>query len=242
MSRPTTARPVAAALAALAVGRPAGWLSTLHIVDMHNVVSTPCMECGTHIGLGRVECSGCRTQYIVRNVQVSHDQVVFYTNENRVLVVEVLTPTRQYTPRKQTHSITYEHMECDQVLGSSVGDPNCVICHSPMVACLSVRVSKPVFTDEDVIKQHPLTKVVYTEVVSRPSARIGRAHRECAVAQESVQYGFRMVDLRVVPDKRQRSMGNRENDRLTDFRSFDQDYRVVNGEVVPFSPDSEDWE
>ena len=242
MSRPTTARPVAAALAALAVGRPAGWLSTLHIVDMHNVISTQCLECGTSIGLGRVECSGCRTQYIVRNVQVSHDQVVFYTNENRVLVVEVLTPTRSYTPRKQTHSITYEHVECDQVVTSSIGDPNCVICHTPMIACLSVRVSKPVFTDDDIHKIHPVSKREYVEVVSRPSARIGRAHRECAIQQESVQYGFRMVDLRVVPDKRQRSMGNRENDRLTDFRSFDQDFRVVNGEVVPFSPDLEEWE
>ena len=154
------------------------------------------------------------------------------------------TPKVSYGPKIKTDAVSYEDLgdQYADVVSTPSNGLNCVICHQPMIACMSVRVSRPVFLDEDVHKIHPVSKREYTEVVSRPSARIGRAHRECAVLQESIQYGFRMVDLRVVPDKREPSMGNRENDRLTDFRSFDQDYRVVNGEVVPFSPDSEDWE
>lgn len=241
-AQPSTRAALAASrLAPLSNGR-IGWNYNVIAQCNYHLVAE-CTECGSTLGVGRVVCTGCRTEYIVRRLVDHNDQVVFYRNEATITVVETISnKIRTYLPRKQNHSVTFESVEVDPTVVDLSTDPNCVICHRPMVACMSVRVSKPVFTDDDVVKQHPVTKVVYTEVVSRPSARIGRAHSECARREEGKQYGFRMVDLRVVPDKRQRSQGTRENDRLTEMRSFDQDYRVVNGEVVPFNVDLEEWE
>lgn len=135
---------------------------------------------------------------------------------------------QKMSSRLPHESITFEPYYTDEPVdvkdGFNIHSLSCVICHKDLIACMSVRVSKPVFTDYETQVPHPANPdLMVTEVRSRPSSKIGRAHTECANIEESKPYGFKMVDIRTTPSKTQRSIGSRENDRLLDkWVTFDR--------------------
>lgn len=170
-----------------------------------------CIECGAVLnGFGKVECVGCRSLFMVRHI-ISDVASIFFKTENDTVLVSPVKESRSYFPKSNPELI--EWVEDDSVDTKSdsplINDTYCLVCHLPLQHTLSVRVQKLIFKEYDDVEVIGVTEV--TVVKSRPSYRIGRAHKECALLEESKPFGMRMVEPRTIPDKRQKSQGALEN-------------------------------
>lgn len=186
-----------------------------------------CIECGALLNefdmYGRIDCMNCKTVYLIKRIH-SKVAATFYEGENDRKQLIIPSPNkRTYLPGLQSELIEFEADESKSDTSPVLNATVCCVCHERLENILSVRVQRPFFIDYEDQQIHPISGLEYTEIKTRPSFRIGRAHSDCALQEESKPYGMRMmVEPRTIPNKRERSIGSRENDKFIDkFKPID---------------------
>lgn len=156
-----------------------------------------------------MECNNCKTRYSIKRL-TSNEVPTFFKSESDRIEVRLLPDSpRTYLPSLSHESIEFETLPDNGIETPQFNPTICLLCKLPLQASLSVRVRKAIFIDYEDTEVIGLTEVKV--VKCRPSYKIGRAHPHCAVSADPRK--FELVDLRAIPDKRQRSMGSLENPR-----------------------------